>query len=141
MIEAEEMEEEAGHEEGRDLEEEEEAENEEEMEQEEGDVEPGGGEREGEERQEDFKIRTFHLALPMLSKKALEVTKTTMEMILRLRIDGYWVNHIHTDQGHEFSGHFTAWCRRRGIILTRTAGDESHKAMEGLSQQSKGSRR
>ena len=116
MIEAEEMEEEAVHEEGGESAEPEE--NEEDMEQEEGDMEPGGGEREEEkeEGQNGVEIKTFHLALPMLSKKALEVTKTAMDMILRLRIDGYWVNHIHTDQGHEFSGHFTAWCRRRGRL-------------------------
>ena len=73
---------------------------------------------------DDFEIKTFHLALPMLSKKSLEVTKTAMEMVLRLRMDGYTVNHIHADQGHEFAGNFAAWCRKRGILLTKTAGDE-----------------
>ena len=72
----------------------------------------------------DFEIKTFHLALPMLTKKAMEVTKATMEMVLRLKMDGYTVNRIHTDQGREFSGQFAAYCRRRGIMLTKTAGDE-----------------
>ena len=45
-------------------------------------------------------------------------------MILHLRMDGYSVNQIHADQGHEFAGHFAEWCRRRGTILTKTAGDE-----------------
>lgn len=58
----------------------------------------------GEPRSEDdMEIRVFRLALPMLSKKAAEVTKTTMEFILRLRMDGYHVNHIHADQGHELA--------------------------------------
>ena len=72
----------------------------------------------------DFKIETFRLALPMHSKKAKEVTRTTMDMLLRLRMDGYSVAQIHTDQGHEYAGHFHGWTRRRGIILTKTAGDE-----------------
>ena len=27
-----------------------------------------------------------------------------MDMLLRLRADGYHVGHIHSDQGHEFQG-------------------------------------
>lgn len=61
---------------------------------------------------------------PMHSKKSQEVTRTTMEMITRLRMDGFSVNQIHADQGHEFAGHFTKWCSRRGTLLTKTAGDE-----------------
>lgn len=64
------------------------------------------------------------MALPIWSKKSVEVTKAAMEFILKLRMDGYHVNHIHVDQGHEFAGHFTNWCRKRGILITRTAGDE-----------------
>ena len=44
----------------------------------------------------DFRIGVYRLALPMQCKKAREVTKTVMEMILRLRMDGYHVNQVHT---------------------------------------------
>ena len=69
----------------------------------------------------DFRIEVYRLALPMQCKKAREVTKTVMEMILRLRMDGYHVNQVHTDQGHEFAGHFMDWCKRRGIAVSKTA--------------------
>jgi IS30 family transposase len=42
----------------------------------------------------------------MFSKKATEVTRAVMDMMLRLRADGYHIGHIHSDQGHEFQGHF-----------------------------------
>ena len=80
-------------------------------------------EAEGEEVPE-FETRVFRLASPMFSKKAKEVTRVTMDMLLRLRADGYHVGHIHSDQGHEFQGHFKQWCRERGIHLTRTPGDD-----------------
>ena len=81
-------------------------------------------EEEAAEEPQDYDIEVFRLAEPMHTKKAKEVTRTTMEMILRLKIDGYTVNKIHTDQGREFSGQFLDWTRRRGIIVTKTAGDE-----------------
>ena len=40
------------------------------------------------------------------------------------RADGHHVGHIHSDQGHEFQGHFKQWCRERGIHLTRTPGND-----------------
>ena len=91
---------------------------------------PGGDEAtpmKGSKPPKDFKIKTFHLALPMLTmltKKSLKVTKATIEMVLRLRIDGYTVSRIHSDQGHEFSSQFAAYCRKRRIMLTKTAGNE-----------------
>lgn len=45
-----------------------------------------------------------------------------------LRMDGYHVNHIHTDQGHEFAGHFTTWRRSRGIMLTKTCCESNGRA-------------
>jgi hypothetical protein len=60
----------------------------------------------------------------MYSKKATEVTRVVMDMMLRLRADGYHIGHIHSDQGHEFQGHFKRWCRERGVLLTRTPGDD-----------------
>jgi len=60
----------------------------------------------------------------MYSKKAKEVTRVTMDMLLRLRADGFHKGHIHGDQGHEFQGQFKVWRRERGIHLTRTPGDD-----------------
>ena len=47
-----------------------------------------------------------------------------MEILLRLRADGYYVNRIHVDKGHEFAGHFMKWIHTRGIELSRTPGDD-----------------
>ena len=86
----------------------------------------GEGEKkaEKEEERKEFETRTFRLASPMFSKKAKEVVRATMDMLLRLRADGFHIAHIHSDQGHEFSGTFRQWCRERGIRLTRTPGDD-----------------
>ena len=43
---------------------------------------------------------------------------------MKLKIDGFTVGKIHTDRGHEFSGSFRRWALARGIILSRTAGDD-----------------
>ena len=79
---------------------------------------------EEEKKEEDMEMRVFKLALPMRSKKSKEVTRTAMEMILKLRIDGYHVNRIHSDRGHESLGLFESWMKTRGIILTQTSGDD-----------------
>ena len=42
----------------------------------------------------------------MFSKKAKDVLRVTMDMLLRLRANGFHFAHIHSDQGHEFSGSF-----------------------------------
>ena len=68
----------------------------------EAEVEEGKEEKE----KEEFETRVFRLAAPMFSKKATEVTRAVMDMMLRLRADGYHIGHIHSDQGHEFQGHF-----------------------------------
>ena len=47
-----------------------------------------------------------------------------MDMLLRLRADGFHIAYIHSDQGHEFSGTFRQLWRERGIQLTRTSGDD-----------------
>ena len=77
-----------------------------------------------EEEKEQYELKTFRLVVPMKNKKAAEVSSCAMEMILRLRGDGYHITHIHTDQGHEFAGHFRKWCRERGVRLTKTPGDD-----------------
>ena len=73
------------------------------------DEEKGGGNRapshspESHGRQEqappkDFWIEVYRMALPMRNKKSKEVTRTTMELITRLRMDGFYVHQIHADQ-------------------------------------------
>ena len=73
--------------------------------------------------QGDFEVRVFRMALPMSSKASPEVTKTVMELLLRLRIDGYHVTRVHTDRGREFSNQLRRWLTSRGIACTRTSGD------------------
>ena len=93
---------------------------------------PGEGAREGEEDpaqlppniEEETELRVFRMALPMVTKTAKEVTRTTMEFLLRLRADGYQVHRIHCDRGHEFAGEFKRWANARGIHITRTPGDD-----------------
>ena len=86
---------------------------------------PGPGEFEDlADELQAYEVKVFRMAIPMHSKKAKEVTRATMELILKLRMDGYSVNKIHVDQGHEFAGHIMDWTRRRGIVVTKTAGDE-----------------
>ena len=83
-----------------------------------------GEQEEIEEKDEDWEIRVFRLAIPLATKKADETLKAAVECVLRLKADGYQVVQIHTDQGHEYYGRFREWCDRRGIILTRTPGDD-----------------
>ena len=60
----------------------------------------------------------------MTSKRSTEVSKIALEMLLRLRADGYHINRVHTDQGHEFAGQFLKWAHQRGLHVTRTPGDD-----------------
>ena len=85
-----------------------------------------GKKKDGEkdEKEVEWETRVFRMASPMYSKKAKEVARVVMKMLLRLRADGYHVGYIHSDQGHEFQGHVKVWCRERGIHLTRTPGDD-----------------
>ena len=76
----------------------------------------------GEEIKE-FVVKTFRMAVPMRTKTSKEVTATALEMVLRLRADGFPVSRIHTDCGKEFSGSFKTWMASRGIHHTRTPGD------------------
>lgn len=64
------------------------------------------------------------MAIPLATKKTEETLKAAIECVLRLKADGYQVVQIHTDQGHEYYGKFREWCDRRGIIITRTPGDD-----------------
>lgn len=76
-------------------------------------------EKEGEaEKKEEFETGVFRLAAPMYSKKATEITRVVMDMMLRLRADGYHIGHIHSDQGHEFQGHQKMVQRKRSSFDT-----------------------
>ena len=73
---------------------------------------------------DDLEIRVFRLVIPMPSKAATEVVRASSEMVMRLRADGYHLTRIHSDRGKEFRGKFQDWAEGRGIITTRTAGDD-----------------
>lgn len=73
---------------------------------------------------EDFKVQVFRMAIPMASKHSSEVTQAAMEFILRLRADGYFISRVHTDGGREFLGQFKQWLTSRGIIHSKTPGDD-----------------
>lgn len=73
---------------------------------------------------DETEMRVFRLVAPMVTKTAKEVTRTTMDFVLQLRMDGFHVSRIHSDQGHEFAGEFRRWCNSRGIILTKTPGED-----------------
>ena len=72
---------------------------------------------------ESYILKNFRLAIPLRSKNSKLVAEAAMEMVIRLRADGYHVHHVHADQGHEFSGAFRTWCKNRAIRMTRTPGD------------------
>ena len=73
---------------------------------------------------EGFNVQVFRMALPMSSKHASEVTQTAMEFILRLRADGFFISKVHTDGGREFLGQFKQRLASRGILHSRTPGDD-----------------
>ena len=73
---------------------------------------------------EGMELRVFRMTLPMPSKNTSETIKAAMEMIMRLKADGFEVLRIHTDRGKEFGGKFQSWAMNRGLVVTRTAGDD-----------------
>ena len=74
-------------------------------------------------KENEFMIKTFRMITTLKSKKAAEVARGAMELILRLKSDGYGIYQIHVDQGHEFRGAFAKWAIDRGYKITRTAAD------------------
>jgi len=81
------------------------------------------------------------MAAPLATKRTEETLRTAIEFVLRLKADGYTVTQIHTDQGHEYYGQFRDWCDRRGILITRTPGDDpqgngrAEVAIQGITRQ------
>ena len=102
---------------------------------------PREGPHRGEKMGDDWEVRVFRLAAPMATKRTEETLRTAIEFVLRLRADGYTVNQIHTDQGHEYYGQFREWCDRRGIQLTRTPQNDlqgngrAEVAIQGVTRQ------
>ena len=76
----------------------------------EGEADPEGDEEKSKD-EDAYEIRVFKMALPLRSKKAREVTRVAMEMVLKLRMDGYHVTCIHSDRGHEFLGSSETWMK------------------------------
>ena len=74
-----------------------------------------------EEELKDFEVQVFRMVIPMPSKKA-PVVLHAIEMILRLRANGYPIHQVHTDRGREFRGPFQKWMKSRGILITQTPG-------------------
>lgn len=82
-------------------------------------------EESGEKKPTEFEVRVYRIAMPMETKNSEEVLQTTMEMMLRLKTDGFAVQRIHVDQGREFMGRFKRWVKSKGLLLlTTTAGDD-----------------
>ena len=75
-----------------------------------------------EEELKDFEVQVFRMLIPMPSKKAPVVLQTAIEMVLRLRANGYPIHQVHTDRGREFRGPFQKWMKSRGILVTQTPG-------------------
>ena len=101
----------------------------------------GEEDQRGEEEDTEWEIKVFRMAAPLATKKSEEVLGVIMEFVLRLRTDGFWVSQIHTDQGHEYYGPLKKWCHKRGIVVTRTPGDDpqgngrAEVAIQGITQQ------
>ena len=106
---------------------------------------PHRGEREEQKKDsgkdEGWEVRVFRMAAPLATKRTEETLRTAIEFVLRLKADGYTVTQIHTDQGHEYYGQFRDWCDRRGILITRTPGDDpqgngrAEVAIQGITRQ------
>ena len=94
-----------------------------------------------EEELGDFQVQVFRMAIPMPSKKAPVVLQTAIEMILRLRANGYPIHRVHTDRGREFLGPFKRWMRSRAILVTQTPGADpqgngrAERAVQSIKQQ------
>ena len=81
-------------------------------------------EKEGEaEKKEEFETGVFRLAAPMYSKKATEITRVVMDMMLRLELTGITSATFIATKVMNFKG-IKRWCRERGVLLTRTPGDD-----------------
>ena len=75
-----------------------------------------GQEAEGEQRR-DPKIKTYRFVTPLGSRDRNEVLKAIVDIYLRLRSAGMWVQQIH-------SAPLSHWCTQRTILQTYASGDQ-----------------
>ena len=90
--------------------------------------------------EENFEVKVFRMAVPVKSKKSDEVLQAVVDMIMRLKADGFNVVQVHTDNGGEFtSALMKRWMFNRGYMRTYTAGDDpqSNGRAENSVQQAK----
>ena len=78
--------------------------------------------KEGEENPKTggFDIKIFRLAAPIITKLQRKSPKPPWTSSSNSR----WTAATSEDRGHEFSGLFRKWANSRGIVLTRTPGDD-----------------
>ena len=87
------------------------------------------------ERQEDPKLVTHRMAIPMPSKDQKEILSAIQQMYIQLRILGYHVSRLRTDLGGEFRGQaLKQWRRSRDIHMTTTAGVSSQANFNGRAE-------
>ena len=81
-------------------------------------------EEEVEERQDPV-IEVIRVGVPIPGKTKEVVLEAVAEIYLQLRVDGFFVHSVHTDQGREFVNRdMKAWLRSRGIIHSTNAGED-----------------
>eukprot|EP00434_Breviolum_minutum_P018297 symbB.v1.2.016141.t1/scaffold1167.1/size134246/1 len=78
------------------------------------------------EERQDPEIETLKLGVPLTGKTKEEVLSGIIDLYLKLRMDGYMVHTIHTDQeGREFVNRDSkSWMRSRGIIHSTNSGED-----------------
>ena len=83
--------------------------------------EPEEGAKKEVEDPEEFEIKVFRMVTPLPSKYSGPVLQAVVDMILKLRTDGFEVAQVHSDNGGEFtSDAMQRWMSARGYIRTFT---------------------
>jgi hypothetical protein len=83
--------------------------------------EPEEGAKKEVEDPEEFEIKVFRMVTPLPSKYSGPVLQAVVDMILKLRTDGFEVAQVHSDNGGEFtSDAMQRWMTARGYIRTFT---------------------
>lgn len=73
----------------------------------------------------NFEVKTFRMVVPMPSKRGDVVLQCIVEMVHQLRIDGFEITQVHSDNGGEFTATCVRrWLRNRGYIQTFTGVNE-----------------
>ncbi len=78
-----------------------------------------------EEEMKDFEVRTFRMVVPIESKRGEVVLQGIVEMVHQLRLDGFEITQVHSDNGGEFKATCVRrWLNNRGYIQTFTGVNE-----------------